>query len=249
MRRRLLILTTVLFLIAGAAYLYVASGRLHQRVRLALEAAAGRQFHRQVRIAALRGDPLQGLVLEGVAVARGERLAEGTIVTADQIAVRFRPVALLGDLLRRRGALRSIAEITLVRPEISLEISSAGHWNVFDLFVRPGEPSAAPAAFTPVVTLVDGRVTVTDFSGPPHPFRARLVEVNGRADLRRAPAVRLAFDLVSGHDDRRTPITVRGKSLLDRATLDVDLAAAGAPLQQWGPYLEVLPPNGDGRAP
>src|SRR3989304_3031861 len=120
MRRRLLILTTVLFLIAGAAYLYVASGRLHQRVRLALEAAAGRQFHRQVRIAALRGDPLQGLVLEGVAVAR---------------------------------------------------------------------------------------------------------------------AVRLAFDLVSGHDDRRTPITVRGKYLLDRATLDVDLAAAGAPLQQWGPYL------------
>src|SRR3990172_6934493 len=80
MRRRLLILTTVLFLIAGAAYLYVASGRLHQRVRLALEAAAGRQFHRQVRITALRGDPLQGLVLEGVAVARGERLAEGTIV-------------------------------------------------------------------------------------------------------------------------------------------------------------------------
>ena len=237
MRRRLLILTTVLFLIAGAAYLYVASGRLHQRVRLALEAAAGRQFHRQVRIAALRGDPLQGLVLEGVALARGERLAEGTIVTAAEIIVRFRPVALLGDLLRRRGALRSIAEITLVRPEISLEISSAGHWNVFDLFVRPGEPSAAPAAFTPVVTLVDGRVTVTDFSGPPHPFRARLVEVNGRADLRRPPAVRLAFDLVSGHDGRRTPIAVRGKYLRDRATLYVDLAAAGAPLQQWGPYL------------
>src|SRR3990172_5689422 len=92
MRRRLLILTAVLFLITGAAYLYVASGRLHQRVRLALEAAAGRQFHRQTRIAALRGDPLQGLVLEGVAVARGVRLAEGTIVTADQIAVRFRPL-------------------------------------------------------------------------------------------------------------------------------------------------------------
>src|SRR3990170_5025909 len=126
MRRRLLVLTAVLFLITGAAYLYVASGRLHQRVRLALEAAAGRQFHRQVRIAVLRGDPLQGLVLEGVALARGDRLAEGTIVTADQIAVRFRPVALLGDLLRRRGALRSIAEITLVRPEINLEISSAG---------------------------------------------------------------------------------------------------------------------------
>src|SRR3972149_1954771 len=53
----------------------------------------------------------------------------------------------------------------------------------------------------------------------------------------RAAAVRLACDLVSVHDDRRTPITVRGKYLLDRATLDVDLAAAGAPLQQWGPYL------------
>src|SRR3972149_4326931 len=65
MRRRLLILTPVLFLIAGAAYLYVASGRLHQRVRLALEAAAGRHFHRQVRIAALPGGPPQGLVLGG----------------------------------------------------------------------------------------------------------------------------------------------------------------------------------------
>src|SRR3989304_4446704 len=47
MRRRLLILTAVLFLITGAAYLYVASGRLHQRVRLALEAAAGRAVPRQ----------------------------------------------------------------------------------------------------------------------------------------------------------------------------------------------------------
>src|SRR3989304_231755 len=103
MRRRLLILTTVLFLIAGAAYLYVASGRLHQRVRLALEAAAGRQFHRQVRIAALRGDPLQGLVLEGVAVAPGGRLGGGTIVTADQIAVRFRPAAPPGAPPPRAG--------------------------------------------------------------------------------------------------------------------------------------------------
>src|SRR3989304_2197090 len=58
MRRRLLILTTVLFLIAGAAYLYVASGRLHQRVRLALEAAAGREVHRPGRPAAPpRGPP------------------------------------------------------------------------------------------------------------------------------------------------------------------------------------------------
>src|SRR3989304_771961 len=57
MRRRLLILTAVLFLIAGAAYLYVASGRLHQRVRLALEAAAGREFHRPTRIAPLPGGP------------------------------------------------------------------------------------------------------------------------------------------------------------------------------------------------
>src|SRR3989304_10381796 len=116
MRRRLLILTTVLFLIAGAAYLYVASGRLHQRVRLALEAAAGRQFPRQVRIAALRGAPLQGLVLEGVAVARGERLAEGTIVTAAEITVRFRPVALLGDLLGRRGALGPHPGVPPARP-------------------------------------------------------------------------------------------------------------------------------------
>src|SRR3989304_9288215 len=100
MRRRLLTLPTALFLIAGAASLYVASGRLHQRVRLALEAAAGRHFHRQVRIAALRGDPLQGLVLEGVAVARGERLAEGAIVTPEQIAGPLPPRPPPGDPLR-----------------------------------------------------------------------------------------------------------------------------------------------------
>src|SRR3989304_1392122 len=126
MRRRLLVLTAVLFLTPGAAYLYVAAGRLHQRVRLALEAAAGRQFHRQTRIAALRGDPLQGLVLEGVAVARGGRpgggggaaargwgRSDGRMPRANRIAVCSRPSALVGDLLRRRGALRSIAEITL----------------------------------------------------------------------------------------------------------------------------------------
>ncbi len=243
MRRQSLNLASVLLLTAGSAFLYgfVASGRLHEQARRAVEAAVARQLQRPVRIGAMRGDPLRGVVLEGVTVARGERPAEGYVITAAQITVSFRPAALLGDLLRRRGVLRSITAITLVRPEIWLEISPAGRWNVLDLVARPGAPAAGLANLAPVVTVHDGRVSLTDLSGPPHPFRARFVEVSGRADFRRAPAVELEAALVSLHAGGRTPVTVRGRYLLDRGALDVDLRAEGAPLVQWGAYLVRTP--------
>ncbi|MDR7473398.1 MAG: translocation/assembly module TamB domain-containing protein [Armatimonadota bacterium] len=242
MFRRSFVLAVVL-LTAGGAVLYAVatSGRLHEQARRAVQAAAARQFQRPVQIGALRGDPLRGVVLEGVTVGRREPTAEGAIITAAQIVVSFRPAALLGDLLRRRGVLRSITTITLVRPEIWLEISSAGRWNVLDLVAQPGAPAMKGAGLAPLVVVRDGRVTLTDHSGPPYPFRARFVQVSGRADFRLAPTVELEAALVSLHTGRRTPVTLQGRYLLDRGVLDADLRAEGAPLVQWGPYLVRTP--------
>lgn len=243
MRRRSLLLAAAVLLTAGGAYVYAlaASGRLHEQARRAVEAAAAHQLQKPVRIGALRGDPLRGVVLEGVTVARGERPAEGDVITAAQIVISFSPAALLGDLLHRRGVLPSITAVTLVRPEIWLEISPAGRWNVLDLVARPGAPAVGRAGLAPLVAVRDGAITLTDHSGPPHPFRARFVEVTGRADFRRGPAVELEAAMVSVQAGGRTPVTVRGRYLLDRGALDVDLRAERVPLVQWGPYLVRTP--------
>jgi len=229
-----LILTGIALLAVGAAVAYVQSGRLHARAAGALVATVRRELGREVRVGALEGDPFRGMVLRQVAVARGERLADGVLFSADAVVFRLRPGAFLLDLVRRRGVWATVTHITVVRPALELEIMPDGRWNVPTLgrTAPGGEPAPAPT-----VVVQSGTLALTDRSRPPWPFQARAVQVDGEADLRRMPVVQLRFTLVSLHDGRRTPLEISGRYIAAGGTLDLDLVARGAPLAQWGPYL------------
>src|SRR5207245_10923055 len=113
----------------------------------------------------MAGDPLRGIVLDGVRIAAppGER---GTFVDVTRIVLRFRPLALLVDLLRGRGPATSLATIELDRPVLTLSRDAAGQWNVPHLPQRR-QGGGGLAAFTGTAEVRGGPVLVIErWEGP-----------------------------------------------------------------------------------
>lgn len=241
MRTARVLLAILLLLLAAAAYRVVASGRLHETLRTALISEARRSLDREVAIGAIRGNPFRGIVLEEIAVAREDTLTTGTLFTARRAIFRFNIPSLLRDLATGRGPLPSVTHVTLMRPELILERSPEGRWNVLDLFAG-GAPSAPLPSFTPAVAWEDGVITLTDWLGPSRrPFAARFERVTGTVALRDLPTAAVETTMVSVAGDRRSPITVRGRYAIGEGAFDIDLTARQAPISQWGPYIARQP--------
>ena len=126
---RLTIFVIILIMILGAGLAWLAgSGALAGSVRAAAVAQIAQALGREVRVARLAGDPLRGIVLDGVRIAAppGER---GTFFDVTRIVLRFHPLTLLVDLLRGRGPAASLATIELDRPVLVLSRDAADRWN------------------------------------------------------------------------------------------------------------------------
>src|SRR5881296_3720245 len=148
MRLTIAVLILIALLGAGLAWL-AGSGALAASVRAAAVAQVSQALGREVRVSRMAGDPLRGIVLDGVRIAAppGER---GTFVDVTRIVLRFRPLALLVDLLRGRGPATSLATIELDRPVLTLSRDAAGQWNVPHLPQRR-KGGGGLAAFTGTV--------------------------------------------------------------------------------------------------
>ncbi|HEV8339097.1 MAG TPA: translocation/assembly module TamB domain-containing protein [bacterium] len=240
-RRILLLLLIVLALgLGGGVAALWFSGTLHGRVREQLVASAEASLGREVAVGRLRGDPLRGVVIDDLAVARTDRLSEGAMITAERAEIRFDALALGRDLLTGRGVLPSIRQIVLVSPTLALEVSREGRWNVADL-LRRQPAGGGPSVFRPLVEIRAGAVDFSDAFGLRRPFLARFSQVNGTVDLRAWPRVRLAAELVSLRADRATPLVASGTYLAGMDALDLAVSAERAPLVQWGPYFVRVP--------
>lgn len=195
-----------------------------------LSAAVGRD----VAVGQVSGDPWGGLVLADVALmgrAPGEPL-----LTVRRLTLFFDPRSLAADLLRGRGAARSLTKVILEDPVLHLERDSSGRWNVAEM-AGPLRP-AGPPGFAGRVIVLGGEVLLVDRQGPsPHPFRTRFIDISGSLDAGRPgrPVIRLSF--VEARGDRRVPGRVRGALGPTPGTLDLDVEATGLDLAAWGPYL------------
>jgi translocation and assembly module TamB len=239
-RRILLLLLIALALGLGGGAALLLSGTLHARARAQLVASAEASLGREVAVGNLRGDPLRGIVIDDLAVARTDRLSEGAMIRADRAEIRFDALALGRDLLTGRGVLPSIRQIVLFSPTMALEVSRDGRWNVADL-LRRQPTTGGPTVFRPLVEVRAGAVDFSDAFGLPRPFTARFTQVNGTVDLRAWPRVRVSAELVSLRGDRATPLVASGTYLAGMDALDLAVSAERAPLAQWGPYFVRAP--------
>ena len=237
MRLTIAVLILIALLGAGLAWL-AGSGALAASVRAAAVAQVSQALGREVRVSRMAGDPLRGIVLDGVRIAAppGER---GTFVDVTRIVLRFRPLALLVDLLRGRGPATSLATIELNRPVLTLSRDAAGQWNIPRLPQRR-KGGGGLAAFTGTVEVREGTLLVLDAWNRPVPFGAHFERVTGSVSWSDSPRLRLEVDAVD--TSGRTPalLHVAATVLPADAVVDLVFTTRGASAAHWGPYLAHL---------
>src|SRR5438876_174745 len=237
MRLTIAVLILIALLGAGLAWL-AGSGALAASVRAAAVAQVSQALGREVRVSRMAGDPLRGIVLDGVRIAAppGER---GTFVDVTRIVLRFRPLALLVDLLRGRGPATSLATIELNRPVLTLSRDAAGQWNIPRLPQRR-KGGGGLAAFTGTLEVRDGTLLVLDAWNRPVPFGAHFERVTGSVSWSDSPRLRLEVDAVDTSGLTPALLHVAATVLPADAVVDLVFTTRGASAAHWGPYLAHL---------
>ena len=209
-----------------------------ESVRARIVAEASRTLGREVAVTRLSGDPIRGIVIEGVRVA-GPSGATGAFFEAPRVVAQFDAKALLIDLLHGRGVIKSLTALELDRPFLVLARDERGHWNYEDLLAGQ---KGAPPAFTARVEVREGSLVFSDaLRRLQVPFSAHFDRITGTLRFSEAPRVSMVLDAVN--KDGRTPalLHVAGKATLGEGTFDLDLSTSGASVAHWGPYLVRLP--------
>lgn len=235
-RVALLVLTLV---VVGGGYVLAAQGTVAELARQRLIDAASRSLGRTVSISAVRGGPVRGIVLEGVRIATptGAKTS-GTFFLAPRVTVRFHFLPFLRDILTRRSIADSLARIDVDRPFLALGVDAHGQWNYADLLAHQA-PGAA-AAFTGTVEVREGTIVFADQSASP-PFSSRFERITGTLDFARSPQVGITADAINTDGETPALLRISGTSNLINETFDLDVAARGASVRHWSPYLVPLP--------
>lgn len=240
--RRTFIVAALVVLACAVIYVVAVQETLVEAVRFRLAGDAARALGRDVSVTRISGDPVRGVVLEGVRVSNPPTVPPGTFFEAPRVVVRYDPGLLLLDLLNGRGVTASITAVEVERPFLVLTRDPQGRWNYADLFAaRQGAPPSRPT-FTARVTVHEGSLVFSDalrMTG--RSFGAHFDRVTGTLDFAQAPRLEIALDAVN--TDGATPALLRvaGRAALGEGTFDFDLTTRGASAAYWGSYLLRLP--------
>ncbi len=238
LRKVFLALVVVLFVGTVGSRLAFA-GPFAEWVRTYVVREATATLGRTVTITRVGGDPVRGVVLEGLHVA-GPAGAPGTFFDAPRLVARFRLPVLVRAVLIGHGVLGSIAAVEIDRPFLALSIDAQGQWNSSDLFVQP--QGAALPAFAGTIVVREGTVVFRDASATlARPFTAHFERITGTLNFAYAPQLRIAADAVNTDGETPALLHIAGTAGLDDGTFDLDLTTRGASVAHWSPYLAPLP--------
>ncbi len=242
MRKTLVALVALALVLGAVGYWLAARGALAEKVRTRIIIEATRALGRQVAVTRVAGDPVRGIVLEGVRIAGPPGVAGASFLQAPKIVARYHPLALFRDLLTGRGATASLIALEVDRPVLVLAMDSKGQWNYPDLPTQGQAGSPALPVFTGRIEVREGSVIYSDAASIPQvSFSAHFSRVTGTLDFAEEPFVRVTLDAIN--TDGQTPATLRvtGKAVPGEGTVDLDLTTQGAAVAHWSPYIVRLP--------
>lgn len=105
----LLLLALLLVIVPGVLLLVGQTDWARSRVHEIVAQELANYFDREVSVGPLRGNLFDAVTIEGVAIAEGERLADGAIITADRVSIEYDLWSVL------RGGLSPAASVSRVQ--------------------------------------------------------------------------------------------------------------------------------------
>ncbi|MFO7945398.1 MAG: hypothetical protein R6V19_01090, partial [Armatimonadota bacterium] len=218
MRILLAILVPVVGIVA-VAYLYIANNEtwLHSRVQEVIARQAADTLTRQVRVGPVSGDLINSITVHGVAIGREGGLAEGAVVSADEITVRY---SLLDIFTRKRAPAAAVDEVIVTGLLADVVRDPAGQVNLQKL-IPPAKKIVPPEQrFSGKVRVSDSSVLYTDHSG-----------------IAGDDVLKLALTNVEGLLDMSRPDYLQGEFAADAGKEKFQHVEAKFGMQQGGPGL------------
>lgn len=173
----------LVILVWGGIYIARQIDRLLNDMGPILTQELAARLDREVRVGKVRVKPFGVAVLEDVSIAEGKRLADGAILSARRVTIRYD----VNALVTQSAGAQSIKTVDITEPRINLVRRKDGTFNVQDLLKPPPGPPGRP--FKGTIRITGGTATFKDFFAHTNalPVITHIHDVEGFVDARKCP--------------------------------------------------------------
>lgn len=247
--RRTILLIIVIPLLAMTAGSLVFLAKVYREVmsRLpeTLTIAASERIAGTVTVGELEISP-SGAVINDVVISDGPEGSDRPVVKIPRVKIAWS----LSDIgLRRRDPVESIKGIEVLEPEIFLERSADGRWNIAGL-LKPSPPGR-PLKFAGKVYVKSGRLVMCDrLPNSDEPVVNALSDMEASIDFSETPMAKYSVS-GKGQAGRFGRFAAEGRYNLAGHSFNADLDILNANLSYWSTYpanLGLKIPSGEARA-
>jgi len=133
--RKILLICLVLVVVGGIGLVYLAgqSRWARAQLRAVIAEQLAQRSGREVQVGTVEGNLLSGVVINDLAIAAGERLADGVVLAAERIRVDY---SLFG-IIRGRPPLACIPRVEIDRAYADVARDEQGIINLAQIFPPP----------------------------------------------------------------------------------------------------------------
>jgi len=164
----------------GAVYLAGQSRWARAQLRAVIAEQLAQRSGREVQVGTIEGNLLGGIVINDLAIAAGDRLADGVVLAAERIRVDYDLFA----IIRGRPPLACIPRVEIDRAYADVARDEQGIINLTQIFPPPEPPRVIPPEerFRGQVVITNSVIDLRDEAAPTRDDRAlelRLTDVSG----------------------------------------------------------------------
>jgi len=228
-KKALLILLVLVVVVGiGAVYLAGQSRWARAQLRAVIAEQLAQRSGREVQVGAVEGNLLSGIVINDLAIAAGDRLADGVVLAAERIRVDYNLFA----IIRGRPPLACIPRVEIDRAYADVTRDEQGIINLTQIF--PAREVVPPEKrFRGQVVITNSLLDLRDEAAPTHdgrPLDLRLTDVSGEVLISQFGP--LGVHLEAGTTNQRFAVAeldVRADTETNTFVLDGKLAGVDAP--------------------
>ncbi len=227
-RKALLILLVLVVIVGiGAVYLAGQSRWARGQLRAVIAAQLAQRSGREVQVGSIEGNLLTGVVINKLAIAAGDRLAEGVVIAAERIQVDYNLFA----ILRGRAPLASVQRIAIERAYADVVRDRQGIINLTRIF-PPSKPVPPEKRFRGQIVITDSVIDLHDEALPTRdgqPLQLRFTDVDGEVLVSQYGPLRARLEVSAGPRVSKAELDIRANTETKAFVVDGKLQGVDGP--------------------